>query len=193
LTIKRIMVRDGAGQERRGIASHWLCDLEQGAEVEVVGPFGSTFLMPDDPDADLLMICTGTGVSPFRGFTHRRRRTSPHARGKLFLFYGAPSAEDLPYFGPLQKYVQSELHRELVYSRTGGSEREYVQDRLRRRASDIVGLLRKDSTHIYVCGLRGLEDGVDAAFGEIGRAHDIDWAALRTELRKAGRYHVETY
>ena len=140
------------GRPACGVASHWLCDLALGAKVEVVGPFGSTFLMPDDPDADLLMICTGTGVSPFRGFTHRRRRTSPEARGKLFLFYGAPSAEDLPYRGPLQKYVQAELHRELVYSRSEGCEREYVQDRLRQRAGEIAGIMRKDSTHIYDLG-----------------------------------------
>ena len=67
--------------------------------------------------------------------------------------------------------MQSELHRELVYSRGAGSEREYVQDRLRQRAADIADLLRKDKTHIYVCGLRGLEEGVEAALTDIGRQH----------------------
>jgi benzoyl-CoA 2,3-dioxygenase component A len=193
LAVKRIMQRDDAGREIRGLASNWLCDLEPGETIEVVGPFGSTFLMPDDPEADLLMICTGTGVSLFRGFTHRRRRTCPNAHGRLFLFYGARSADELPYFGPLQGYVQSELHRELVYSRSQGSEKEYVQDRLRRRAADVAELLRKDKTHIYVCGLRGLEEGVEAALTDIGREHGIDWPALRPELRRAGRFHVEVY
>ena len=193
LAVKRIVQQDDSGGALRGLASNWLCDLQVGETVDVVGPFGSTFLTPDDPDADLLMICTGTGVSTFRGFTHRCRRTAPHARGRLFLFYGARSADELPYFGPLQGYVQSELHRELVYSRGAGSEREYVQDRLRQRAADIADLLRKDKTHIYVCGLRGLEEGVEAALTDIGRQHGIDWAALRPELRRTGRFHVETY
>jgi benzoyl-CoA 2,3-dioxygenase component A len=193
LAVKRIVQRDDAGREFRGIASNWLCDLQQGETVDVVGPFGSTFLMPEDPDADLLMVCTGTGVSPFRGFTHRRRRTCPHAHGKLYLFYGARSADELPYFGPLQGYAQSELHRELVYSREAASEKEYVQDRLRRRAGEIAGLLQKDKTHIYVCGLRGLEDGVEAALTDIGREHGIHWPALRPELRRTGRFHVEVY
>jgi benzoyl-CoA 2,3-epoxidase subunit A len=193
LAVKRILKRDDSGCEFCGRASNWLCDLQQGETVEMVGPFGSTFLMPNDSDADLLMICTGTGVSPFRGFTHWRRRTAPHARGRLFLFYGARSADELPYFGPLQGYVQSELHRELVYSRSEGSEKEYVQDRLRNRAVDIAELLREDKTHIYVCGLRGLEDGVESALTNISREHGIDWPALRTELRRTGRLHVEVY
>src|SRR3954451_3666787 len=104
------------------------------------------------------MICTGTGVAPFRSFSHRRLRTFPNARGKLYLFYGARSAEELPYFGRLQGYTEAELRRELVYSRCEGGEREYVQDRLRRRGGEIAELFRKENTHIYVCGLRGLEE-----------------------------------
>jgi benzoyl-CoA 2,3-epoxidase subunit A len=192
ITVKRIVKQDDAGREIRGITSNWLCDLQLQETVEVIGPFGSTFLMPEDPDADLLMICTGTGTAPFRGFTLRRRRTAPDARGKLFLFYGARSADELPYFGPLQGYTQSELHRELVYSR-GGSEREYVQDRLRRRSGEIAALLQRSQTHIYVCGLRGLEEGVEEAMTDIGRQHGVNWAALRPELCRTGRFHVETY
>jgi benzoyl-CoA 2,3-dioxygenase component A len=193
LAVKRINQRDHPERDLHGLTSNWLCDLEIGEIVNFVGPFGSTFLMPNDQDADILMICTGTGVSPFRGFTHRRRRTAPLARGRLFLFYGARSVEELPYFGPLQGYVQSELHRELVYSRGEGSEGEYVQDRLRQRADEIAELLRKEKTHIYVCGLKGLEDGVEAALTDIGREHGIAWPALRTQLCREGRLHVETY
>lgn len=194
LTVKRIVNRDEVGREARGVASNWLCDLALGETVDVVGPFGATFLMPDDPDTDLLMICTGTGVSPFRGFTHRRRRTFPQARGRLFLFYGARSPEELPYFGPLQKYLPSELHRELVYSRSGGgSEKEYVQDRLYKRSELVAELLRGDRACIYVCGLRGLEEGVEVTLGRIAREHGIDWPTRRAELRRAGRFHVETY
>jgi benzoyl-CoA 2,3-dioxygenase component A len=89
LAVKRIVQLDDAGRAFRGIASNWLCDLPQGEAIDIVGPFGTTFLMPEDPDADLLMICTGTGVSPFRGFTHRRRRTCPQTRGHEHLLRGA--------------------------------------------------------------------------------------------------------
>ncbi|MBB5220526.1 benzoyl-CoA 2,3-dioxygenase component A [Amaricoccus macauensis] len=188
LTVKRV-VNDGVP----GIASNWLCDRPLGEELDVVGPFGATFLMPDDPQADLLMICTGTGVSPFRGFTHRRRRTAPHGPGGLYLFFGARRPEELPYFGPLQRYVQSELHRELVYSRVVRDEHEYVQDRLLKRADIIADLLRRPTTHLYVCGLKGLEAGVDTALGSVCAGAGLGWETIRTALRDEGRLHVETY
>jgi benzoyl-CoA 2,3-dioxygenase component A len=53
--------------------------------------------------------------------------------------------------------------------------------------------LTRPNTHIYICGLRGLEDGVEQAFADIGRQYGIDWQALRPRLREAGRYHAETY
>ena len=32
-----------------GVASNYLCDLKVGDKVQVTGPFGATFLMPNDP------------------------------------------------------------------------------------------------------------------------------------------------
>jgi benzoyl-CoA 2,3-dioxygenase component A len=192
LTVKRVVEARPEG-EFRGLASNWLCDLPQGAAVPVIGPFGSTFLMPDDPDADILMICTGTGAAPFRGFTERRRRTSPNGRGRLHLFFGARSADELPYFGPLQKVPASMLRQELVYSRAPGRPREYVQDRMRTQADEIAVLLERPGLHVYICGLRGLEEGVEVALTEIARAHGGDWIGLRDRMRDEGRFHSETY
>lgn len=193
LTVKRVPLSRAEDGTVQGIASNWLCDLRQGDRVEVTGPFGATFLMPDDPDADLLMICTGTGVAPFRGFTHRRRRVAPDARSKLHLVFGARSPEELPFFGPLQRYQRSQLDCDLVYSRAPGTLKEYVQDRLRARAADVAELLRRDTTHLYVCGLSGLEQGVESALTAIGRAHGVNWPSLRIRMREEGRFHVETY
>lgn len=193
LTVKRVQERLGDGTVFYGVASNYLCNLPKGAKVSVVGPFGATFLMPDDPDADVIMICTGTGSAPFRGFTERRRRSQPHAKGRLHLFFGARTPEELPYFGPLQKVPSSILDRELVFSRLPGAPREYVQDRMRQRADDLATVLARDTTHVFMCGLRGLETGVDACFEELGRRHGFDWLALRGRMREQGRYHVETY
>ncbi len=193
LTVKRVLEARPDGSIFHGVASNYLCDLKRGDVVDVVGPFGATFLMPDDPDADVVMICTGTGAAPFRGFTERRRRSSPHGRGRLHLFFGARTPQELPYFGPLQKVPAALLDRELVYSRLPGRPKEYVQDRMRARAADLAALLPRATAHVYVCGLRGLEDGVEHAFTEIGRAHGFDWLALRARMLEEGRYHVETY
>ncbi len=193
LTVKRVSEARDEETTQPGIASNWMCDLKIGDELDVVGPFGATYLMPDDPMADLLMICTGTGVSPFRGFTHRRRRTSPNGPGGLYLFFGARTPQELPYFGPLQRYLQTELHRELVYSRIDLTEHEYVQDRLLKRQELVSKLLRKPTTHLYVCGLLGLEDGVEQSMQFICEKNGMNWAELRTRMREEGRFHIETY
>ncbi len=196
ITVKRVLGPPGIAGEGacfRGVASNWLCDLRQGDTIDVMGPFGATFLMPDDPDADLLMVCTGTGVSPFRGFTHRRLRSAPNARGRLHLFFGARSPRELPYFGRLQTYRRSQLDYDLAYSRVSGAAKEYVQDRLHSRAHDVAAMLRRDALHIYICGLRGMEAGVERALASIASADGLDWPALRAEMRESGRLHIETY
>lgn len=193
LTVKRVVESRDDGTIHRGLASNYLCDLKQGDRVRIAGPFGATFLMPDDPAADIVMICTGTGSAPFRGFTERRRRSMPSAKGKLYLFFGARSPQELPYFGPLQKVPKSLLDQELVFSRLPDKPKEYVQDRMRKRAADLAELLRRDTTHVYICGLRGMESGVEAAFNDICKEHAMSWQDCRARLRDEGRFHVETY
>ena len=61
LTVKRVTV-DHEGEPVLGVASNYICDLLRGDQVKVIGPFGATFLMPDDPSANLLMICTGDRI-----------------------------------------------------------------------------------------------------------------------------------
>lgn len=174
-----------------GVCSTYLCDLEPGAEVQVTGPFGATFLMPGDPAAHLLMICTGTGSAPMRAFTMRRQRTG--GAGGMTMFFGARTPESLPYFGPLKKVPADLLDQHLVYSRGAAAPKEYVQDRILAEREKVRALLDDPETYIYICGLRGMEAGVDAAFAEIAGDMGQSWPDLRDALREEGRYHVETY
>ena len=184
LTIKRVP---------GGIGSNYMCDLKVGDKVEVIGPFGSTFLMPNDTEANVIMICTGTGSAPFRAFTERRRRAMQNAPGKLVMYFGARTPAELPYFGPLQKVPESLLEKHLVYSRVPGQPKEYGQDRMRKDAHRLGKLIESDKTHVFICGLKGMETGVDEALADICRSHERDWATLKSAMRRDGRYHVETY
>ena len=184
LTVKR---------EPGGVCSTYICDLKMGDTVQVTGPFGATFLMPDDPQARLLMICTGTGSAPFRAFTMRRQRTVGAKNGGMVMFFGARSPGDLPYFGPLNKVPEAMLKKHMVFSRIPGAPKEYVQDRLLVEEEAVAEMLRDPNTHIYVCGLRGMEAGLDKAFTTIAESIGEQWMALRDAMRSEGRYHVETY
>lgn len=184
LTVKR---------EEHGKASNYLCDLKKGDKIALSGPFGSTFLMPDDPEAKCVMICTGTGSAPFRGFTMRRQRTMPGAKGTLTLVFGARTPDALPYFGPLQKVPDAFMDKHFAFSRVDGQAKEYVQDRMRAEADSMAGALRDAKTHLYVCGLKAMDDGVEQALADVSRQHGLDWTEIRERMRAEGRYHVETY
>jgi benzoyl-CoA 2,3-dioxygenase component A len=184
LTVKR---------EPQGVCSNYVCDLAKGDRVQVTGPFGATFLMPNDSRARLLMICTGTGSAPFRAFTMRRQRSNPGASNAMTLVFGARSPEALPYFGPLKKVPDSMLKKHLVFSRAGGQPKRYVQDKLREEKDAVAGLLADPDGYIYICGLRAMEEGVEEALSAIAEGAGLEWRSVRDTMREDGRYHVETY
>ncbi|MBT4520197.1 MAG: benzoyl-CoA oxygenase, partial [Halieaceae bacterium] len=159
----------------------------------VTGPFGSTFLMPNHAAANIIMICTGTGSAPFRGMTEYRRRHMPEAQGRLVLYFGARTPGELPYFGPLNKLSDRFIDKQLVFSRLPDTAKEYVQDRMLSQSAKLGELVGLDQTHIYICGLKEMETGVEEAFEQICRDHMLDWPVIKAAMRDSGRYHVETY
>lgn len=195
LTVKRV-TRDHDGHPVQGIASNYICDLKVGDKVQVVGPFGSSFLMPNHPRSHIVMICTGTGSAPMRAMTEWRRRLRSSGKfegGKLMLFFGARTQQELPYFGPLQNLPKDFIDINLAFSRTAGQPKRYVQDLMRERTADLAALLRDGSSHFYVCGLKSMEEGVVMALRDIASEAGLDWDTVGTTLQREGRLHLETY
>ncbi len=192
LTVKRVVYED-AGNTVRGVASNYLCDLNKGDKVQVTGPFGSNFLMPNHAGANILMICTGTGSAPFRAMTEYRRRHMPFAEGKLKLYFGARTPEELPYIGSLNKLSDKFIDKQLVFSRLPEAPREYVQDRMMSESSELLELMRSVETYVYICGLKAMEQGVEDAFARVSEEGGENWSDLKQQMMQSGRYHVETY
>ena len=195
LTVKRVM-EDHDGKPVKGVCSNYLCDVKVGDTLQVIGPFGSSFLMPNHPKSNIVMICTGTGSAPMRGMTEWRRRlrqTGKFEGGKLMLFFGARTQEELPYFGPLQKLPKDFIDINFAFSRTPGQPKRYVQDAMRERAADLVALLKDPNTYFYVCGLKSMEEGVVLALHDVATQAGLNWDQLGATLKKEGRLHLETY
>ena len=57
----------------------------------------------------------------------------------------------------------------------------------------VAEILKRGTTHVYMCGLRGMEAGVEESFAAVCREHKLDWASIRARMRDEGRFHVETY
>lgn len=195
LTVKRVN-EDHQGHPVRGVCSNYLCDLTVGDTVQVIGPFGTSFLMPNHPRSNIVMICTGTGSAPMRAMTEWRRRLRASGKfegGKLMLFFGARTQQELPYFGPLQKLPKDFIDINFAFSRTPGAPKRYVQDLLRERAADLVELLQDTNTCIYVCGLKSMEEGVVMALHDVAQQAGLNWDTLGATLKREGRLHLETY
>jgi benzoyl-CoA 2,3-dioxygenase component A len=195
LTVKRV-TEDHQGRPVRGVASNFLCDLKVGDTVQVIGPFGQSFLMPNHPKSHIVMICTGTGSAPMRAMTEWRRRLRKSGKfegGKLMLFFGARTREELPYFGPLTSLPKDFIDINLAFSRTPGQPKRYVQDLIHERAADLVPLLADPNAHFYVCGLKAMEEGVLLALRDVAVGAALDWDGIAGALKREGRLHLETY
>ncbi len=195
LTIKRVL-EDHSGKPVRGVASNYMCDLAVGDKVQVIGPFGASFLMPNHPRSNIVMICTGTGSAPMRAMTEWRRRLRASGKfegGKLMLFFGARTQAELPYFGPLQGLPKDFIDINFAFSRTPGQPKRYVQDLMRERAANLGALLADANTFFYVCGLKSMEEGVVLALRDVAQQGGMAWDKVGAALKSEGRLHLETY
>lgn len=195
LTVKRVL-EDHQGRPVRGVGSNYLCDLKVGDTVQLIGPFGNSFLMPNHPRSSIVMICTGTGSAPMRAMTEWRRRLRASGKfegGKLMLFFGARTQQDLPYFGPLQNLPKDFIDIHFAFSRTPGKPRRYVQEAMRERAADLAVLLKDANSHFYVCGLKAMEEGVVMALRDVAQQAGLHWDLVGATLKREGRLHLETY
>lgn len=177
-----------------GLCSNYLCGLVPGETVRVVGPLGDTFLMPMEASANLIMVCTGTGVAPFRGFIQHRLRSMRGATGSLMLFFGGRRPVELPYCGEEDGLPEGFVDHYFCFSRQPDAPRIYVQDGIRAAGKRIRTLLQDELTHVFLCGRKGMEAGVEDAFAGVLRGDGASaWPMVRERLLASGRYHVETY
>jgi ferredoxin--NADP+ reductase len=194
------------GQTINGVCSTYLCDIEPGAKVKITGPVGKEMLLPPDEDATVIMLATGTGIAPMRTYLRRMFEAGERAknpdyqfRGLAWLFMGAPKTPNLLYDEDFRRY-QAEFPDNFRYTTAISREQEnakggrmYIQDRVLEHADEIFALIENPKTHVYMCGLRGMEPGIDEAMTAAAAAKGLNWAELRPQLKKAERWHVETY
>ena len=174
--------------------------------VKITGPVGKEMLLPPDEDATIIMLATGTGIAPMRTYLRRmfepgERAKNPEYqfRGKAWLFMGAPKTPNLLYDEDFKRY-QAEFPDNFRYTTAISREQQnakggrmYIQDRVLEHADEIFSLIENPKTHVYMCGLRGMEPGIDEAMTAAAAAKGLDWSELRPQLKKAERWHVETY
>ena len=205
LCVRQLEYKNEAGEQIYGVCSTYLCDIEPGTKVKITGPVGKEMLLPEDEDANIIMLATGTGIAPMRTYLRRmfeskeRNANGWSFKGKAWLFMGAPKTANLLYDDDFNNYLKEypdnfrytkAISREEQNSKGG---RMYIQDRVSEHADEIFAMIEDPKTHVYMCGLRGMEPGIDEAMAAAAAAKGLDWKELRPQLKKADRWHVETY
>ena len=205
LCVRQLEYKNEAGEQIYGVCSTYLCDIEPGTKVKITGPVGKEMLLPEDEDANIIMLATGTGIAPMRTYLRRmfeskeRNANGWSFKGKAWLFMGAPKTANLLYDDDFNNYLKEypdnfrytkAISREEQNSKGG---RMYIQDRVSEHADEIFAMIEDPKTHVYMCGLRGMEPGIDEAMSAAAAAKGLDWKELRPQLKKADRWHVETY
>ena len=193
------------GETINGVCSSFLCDIEPGAKVKITGPVGKEMLLPEDEEANVIMLATGTGIAPMRTYLRRmfepseREKNGWNFRGKAWLLMGVPTTPNLLYDDDFNHYA-SQFPENFRYTKAISREQQnanggrmYIQDRVSENAEEIFSWIENPKTHVYMCGLRGMEPGIDEAMTAAAAAKNLNWAELRPQLKKADRWHVETY
>lgn len=194
------------GEKIYGVCSSYLCHLAPGEEVKLTGPVGKEMLLPDDPEATIIMMATGTGIAPFRAYLERmfdekERQANPdyQFKGLAWLIFGIPVTPNILYKEKLESYQEQYPDNfRLTYAisreqKNAEGGKMYIQNRVAEYASELWELIQKPNTHTYMCGLKGMEDGIDEALAAQAQANGVDWNEFRKQMKKEGRWHVETY
>ncbi|KAH1082006.1 hypothetical protein J1N35_021767 [Gossypium stocksii] len=202
LCVKRLVYTNEKGELVKGVCSNFLCDLKPGAEVKITGPVGKEMLMPKDPNATIIMLATGTGIAPFRSFLWKmffEKHDDYKFNGLAWLFLGVPTSSSLLYkeeFEKMKEKNPENFRLDFAVSREQTNEKGekmYIQTRMAEYAKELWELLKKDNTFVYMCGLRGMEKGIDDIMVSLAAADGIDWAEYKKQLKKAEQWNVEVY
>ncbi|MEA5420288.1 phycobilisome linker polypeptide [Spirulina sp. CCNP1310] len=190
------------GETVYGVCSTHLCNLPVGSDVAITGPVGKEMLLPPDEDATVVMLATGTGIAPFRAFLWRmfkEKHEDYQFKGLAWLIFGIPYSANILYQEELEKMAaEFPDNFRLTYAisreqQTAEGSKMYVQSRVAEYADELFEMIQKPKTHVYMCGLKGMEPPISETFTQEAEKRGMHWDDLRKQMKKEHRWHVEVY
>lgn len=166
-----------------GVASNYLSDLKPGDKVQMTGPSGRRFLLPENAqDFNYLFFATGTGIAPFRGMI--QELFEQDFKNDCALIFGCPYRTDLLYADYFEK-MDSE-HENFHYlksisreARRHDGSKFYVQTQLEDEKDLLYPILAKENTLIYICGMKGMETGI---YKQLVLQNLVEYLEIKKEL-----------
>lgn len=186
-------IDDYSGEQFIGVNSNFLCDRKPGDEVTVTGPFGMPFKVPEDKNANLLLIGLGTGIAPFRALVKHIYKNVGDWKGKVRLLYGAHSGLELLYMNSKRDDFTNYYDEETFEAFKALSPRPNWADpiawdfAIEDRADEIWRMLEDEHTYIYIAGQKSIRDALDELFGEMAES-DAVWTKKKADLIEQGKW-----
>lgn len=144
-----------------GPGSGWICDLEEGATLQLTEANGGGYKYAalGDDVTDVLLFATGSGVAPLKATVE-----SGQLKGKkVKLYYGCRTAETMP-FSDLFESWDCEVVPSLSQPADGWQGRQgYIQDSLKAD-----GVSNPSKTAALLCGVKGMTEGVKEVLADAG-------------------------
>lgn len=188
---------------KKGICSNFLCDTKPGDELMMTGPAGKVMLLPEeDPKTDYIMVATGTGIAPYRGFVRRLFVENTPAgeayKGQAWLFLGVANSDALLYddeWQEVKKNYPDNFRLDYALSREQENKKGgkmYIQDKVEEYADEIFDKL-SNGAHIYFCGLKGMMPGIQDMLKGVAESKGLDYDEWLKGLKAKKQWHVEVY
>ena len=134
-----------------------------GTEISYRGPQG-IFTLPEKIDKDLFLICTGTGIAPFRSMLqYILLHQVPHH--DIYLIFGTRTRESLLYFDELKELEKQHpaFHYIPVLSRENWEgETGYVHEAYTKL------LANNQPADFFLCGWKNMIDEAKKRIQELG-------------------------
>lgn len=164
-TVKRVIDEHWETQELfTGICSNYLASRKVGETVQMTGPSGKYFLVPENhEDFNYVFFATGTGIAPFRGMA--KDLAGAGSKSQVVIILGVPYRTDLMYrkeFEALANEFEN-IHFITCVSRelpNPDGSRNYVQTKINTHSDLLLPILEQDNTLIYICGMKGMDMGI---------------------------------
>ena len=158
-----VYMEDGAG------TAYLFNEIKEGDVLTFRGPVG-VFTLPEVLETDYYLICTGTGIAPFRSMLHHiALQNVPHKN--VYLIFGTRKKENLLYYEELKNLVANNpgLHYIPVLSR---EEWEGANGYVHKVYKDLINKKKVGDAlppaHFYLCGWKNMIDEAKATIVELG-------------------------
>lgn len=152
-----VLVDDGLG------TNHLFRNVVVGDTLLFRGPAG-VFVLPEPITHDYFMVCTGTGIAPFRSMIHYLFNQQIETKN-IYLIFGTRTQKDLLYYEELKQLEEKMPRFQFipVLSREEWAGRQgYVHAVYQELAAD------KPDAHFLLCGWRMMIDEAKTRLHEMG-------------------------